>query len=69
MPLVCLAPPTPINTVTLKIREANESLCEVKGREYQLNCGPVSQVASWSNGYIIVPVSYTHLTLPTRMVV
>ena len=39
-----------INTLMIKPTEANESLCEVKGGLYKLNCGPVSQVAVWSSG-------------------
>lgn len=48
---VWVTPLSLINTITQKIIETKEPLCEIYGRWYKFNCGPVSQVTMWSNGY------------------
>ena len=38
-----------INTLTLRITEAKESLSEGKKGYYKVSCGPTPEVALWSN--------------------
>ena len=54
-----------INTIVLKITEANKALCKVQGGGaiMILTAAPVFQAAPWSNGCIYTPDSRRHRSL------